>query len=145
MLASPRLPAHSIAFYEEYHRHEKIIEIYSVLLEKYRKATRRLLTSSPSRCCTRWLATAGCSDGVTPTNYHIETRHGTQQGQKAAMRTLFEASVALLTYYYEEKELDRAATDLCCPMGDVHSSHQNVHLYLKRLFSSCTNGNIARA
>ncbi|KAK3331850.1 hypothetical protein B0T19DRAFT_367021 [Cercophora scortea] len=91
-----------IRFYEEHHRHEKVIEIYTQLLAKYRKdlghshkLTIKVLYALAGHC--RLL---GRSDAY---DYYIEIVTVLNQHKKHCHYDAFEAAVILVRYYHERK------------------------------------------
>ena len=90
-----------IHFYEEYHRHDKVIEIYVELLTRYRKtlgATHKLtiktLYALGSLC-----VMLGRKEAY---DYYIEIVTVLNKGSHCH-HDAFEAAVILCTYYYEQK------------------------------------------
>ncbi|KAK0715896.1 hypothetical protein B0H67DRAFT_538659 [Lasiosphaeris hirsuta] len=91
-----------IAFYEEHHRHERVIEIYIELLARYKKQlghshklTIKILYALASHC--RLLGRAEAYE------YYIEIVTVLNKGLKHCHHDAFEAAVILVTYYHERK------------------------------------------
>jgi tetratricopeptide (TPR) repeat protein len=91
-----------IAFYEEYHRHDKIIEIYIMLLDMHRKQlgaahhrTIDILYALAGQC--RLL---GRKDAYV---YYKEIVTVVNKGHKHCQRHAFDAAVILCGYYHAEK------------------------------------------
>ena len=110
-----------IAFYEEYHRHEKIIEIYVMLADKYRKQlgaghklTIQVLYTLAGHC-----KMLGRKDAY---QYYIEIVTVLNKGRKHCHPDAFEAAVVLLTYYYEEKHW-KALEHHCVLLWDTFVHH----------------------
>lgn len=89
-----------IAFYEEHHRHEKVIEIYIEVLERYRKhfgvahaRTIEIMYLLAAQC--RML---GRKDEFT---YYIEIFRVLNKGTKHCHHDARRAGVLLIEYYYE--------------------------------------------
>ncbi|KAK4454286.1 hypothetical protein QBC34DRAFT_317381 [Podospora aff. communis PSN243] len=91
-----------IRFYEEHHRHERVIEIYVELLAKYRKQlgashklTIKIMYALASHC--RLLGR------VDAYEYYIEIVKVLNTNRKHCHHDAFEAAVILVTYYHERK------------------------------------------
>ncbi|KAK0620403.1 hypothetical protein B0T14DRAFT_457391 [Immersiella caudata] len=91
-----------IRFYEEHHRHERVIEVYVELLAKYRKQlgashklTIRLLYALASHC--------KLLGRVEAYEYYIEIVKVLNANRKHCHHDAFEAAVILVTYYHERK------------------------------------------
>ncbi|KAK1750959.1 hypothetical protein QBC47DRAFT_331102 [Echria macrotheca] len=91
-----------IEFYEEHHRHEKVIEIYVQLLARYRKElgsshklTIDLLYLLASHC--RLLGRADAYE------YYIEIVTILNANRKHCHHDAFKAAIILVEYYHEEK------------------------------------------
>ena len=91
-----------IAFYEEHHRHEKVVEIYMQLLELYRKElghshklTIKILYTLASHC--RLLGRADAYE------YYIEIVRVLNKDRKHCHHDAFEAAVILVRYYHERQ------------------------------------------
>ncbi|KAK5657776.1 hypothetical protein OQA88_2849 [Cercophora sp. LCS_1] len=110
-----------IAFYEEYHRHDKVIGIYVQLLARYRKElgnshklTIKLLYALAAQC--RLLGRADAYQ------YYIEIVTILNVNRKHCHRDAFEAAVILVTYYHETKkwiELQR----ICAVLWETFIHH----------------------
>jgi tetratricopeptide (TPR) repeat protein len=92
-----------IAFYEEHHRHEKVIEVYELVLERYRKHfgaghahTIEVLYILAAQC--RML---GRKEEFT---YYIEIITVLNKGRKHCHPDASKAAVLLIEYYYEHKQ-----------------------------------------
>lgn len=91
-----------IAFYEEHHRHERVIEIYVELLARYRKhlgashkLTIKILYALAAHC-----QLLGRADAY---GYYIEIVKILNTDRKHCHRDAFKAAVILVTYYYERQ------------------------------------------
>ncbi|KAL9094753.1 MAG: hypothetical protein Q9165_003024 [Trypethelium subeluteriae] len=91
-----------IRFYEEYHRHEKVIEIYIELLHGYRKhcgashhLTIKTLYALGSICLT-----LGRKEAY---EYYIEIVTVLNKDKKHCHHDAFEAAIIICRYYHEEK------------------------------------------
>lgn len=91
-----------IAFYEEHHRHEKVIEIYIEILERYRKhfghghtRTIEIMYLLAGHC-----RTMGHQDEF---KYYIEIVTVLNKGRKHCHPLGRKAAVLLIEYYYEQK------------------------------------------
>ncbi|KAK0630216.1 hypothetical protein B0T17DRAFT_488060 [Bombardia bombarda] len=91
-----------IQFYEEHHRHEKVIEIYTELLAKYRKSLGHSheLTIKTLYALAAHYRLLGRSEAYT---YYIEIVTVLNKHSKQCHRDAFEAALILVTYYHERK------------------------------------------
>ncbi|KAK0641655.1 hypothetical protein B0T16DRAFT_380569 [Cercophora newfieldiana] len=92
-----------IHFYEEHHRHEKVIEVYVELLTKYRKQlgashklSIKIMYTLASHCRLIGRIEDACE-------YYIEIVKVLNAGHKHCHHDAFEAAVFLVTHYYERK------------------------------------------
>ncbi|KAK3985129.1 hypothetical protein QBC44DRAFT_164180 [Cladorrhinum sp. PSN332] len=92
-----------IHFYEEHHRHEKVIEIYIEVLEKYRKTlghTHHLTIK------TLYLLAGHCEliGRVEAYKYYLEIVEALNKGRTHCHHDAFEAAVILVRYYHETQK-----------------------------------------
>lgn len=110
-----------IGFYEEHHRHEKVIEIYIELLAKYRK---QLGHSHRLTIKTLYILAGHCrllgrSDAY---DYYIQIATILNQGKKHCHHDAFEAAVILIRYYHEKKSWTELQ-HLCAVLWETFVHH----------------------
>ncbi|KAI9710539.1 MAG: hypothetical protein M1820_002675 [Bogoriella megaspora] len=91
-----------IRFYEEYHRHEKVIEIYRELLEGYRKhcGSAHQLTIQTLYALGSICLTLGRKEAY---GYYIDIVTVLNKNSKHCHHSAFEAAFILCCHYHEEK------------------------------------------
>jgi tetratricopeptide (TPR) repeat protein len=92
-----------VAFYEQHHRHDKVIETYILLLERYRKqhgATHRLTIQ------TLYLVAAQCEilGRADAAKYYLEIVTVLNKGTKHCHHDAIKAALFLVRYYHARKQ-----------------------------------------
>lgn len=115
-----------IHFYEEHHRHEKVLEIYIEVLERYRKHlghSHRLIIK------TLYALAAHCRllGRAEAYEYYLEIVTILNKGRKHCHHDAFEAAV-ILVRYYNEKQQWLKLKDICVVLFEtfVHC-HKEIH------------------
>lgn len=118
-----------IGFYEEYHRHEKIIEIYVELVDTYRKkcgAAHRLTIQALYILAAQY-EILGRKEAYA---CYIEIVTVLNKGLKHCHHDAFKAAVVLVTYYHIEKRWAELQA-ICTVLWEtfVHHHQHNEHHY----------------
>jgi tetratricopeptide (TPR) repeat protein len=122
-----------IHFYEEYHRHEKAIEIYVELLHGYRKhcGAAHALTIKTLYALGSICIMLGRKDAY---EYYIEIVTTLNKGEHCR-RDAFEAAVIVCRYYYEEKrwaELQK----ICDVLWETFIHHQDEFKFTEEMITT---------
>jgi len=120
-----------IAFYEQHHRHEKVIEIYVELLARYRKQlgvshklTIKIMYALAGHC-----KLLGRADAY---EYYIEIVKVLNTNRKHCHHDAFKAAVILVTYYHERKrwlELQH----ICAVLWETFVHHHKECIFTEEL------------
>ncbi|KAM7185889.1 hypothetical protein V8F33_012155 [Rhypophila sp. PSN 637] len=110
-----------IEFYEEHHRHEKVIEVYIELLAKYRKQLghSHRLTIKTLYVLAGHCRLLGRSDAY---EYYMQIVTTLNQGKKHCHHDAFEAAVMLIKYYHERKSWTELQ-HLCAVLWETFVHH----------------------
>ncbi|KAK4230350.1 hypothetical protein QBC38DRAFT_452274 [Podospora fimiseda] len=113
-----------VSFYEEHHRHEKVIEIYIELLGEYRK---RLGHTHQLTIKTLYLLAGHCEliGRVEAYRYYLEIVETLNKGRKHCHHDAFQAAVILVRYYHETQKW-RELQLICSVLWEtfIHCHHE---------------------
>ncbi|ERT03366.1 hypothetical protein HMPREF1624_01679 [Sporothrix schenckii ATCC 58251] len=116
-----------IGFYEEYHRHDKVIEIYVELVDKYRKkcgAAHRLTIQALYKLAAQY-EILGRKEAYA---CYIEIVTTLNKGLKHCHHDAFKAAVILVSFYHIEKRWAELQT-ICAVLWETFVHHHHEHSY----------------
>ncbi|KAK3322767.1 hypothetical protein B0H66DRAFT_555192 [Apodospora peruviana] len=120
-----------VRFYEEHHRHEKVIQVYVELLARYKKTLghSHRLTIKTLYILAGHCRLLGRSDAY---KYYIEIVTVLNQNHKCCHRDAFEAAIILVKHYHETrcwKELQH----ICGVLWETFVHHHKEHTFTEEI------------